>query len=265
MVLASNKGVAPLALPDSFNMSGRTFLVTGASSGIGREVAVTLSELGARVILTARRGEELAATRMQMKGDGHAVEPFDLTNLHAIADWVKSLATRHSSLSGLVHAAGINSTVPLRSLSVELLSQTFRVNFDSAVMLVKGMRQRGCCHHPASVVLVSSVTAFVGRPAIAAYAASKAALIGLSKSLSIELATEGIRVNCIAPGIVETEMTDEIRRALSAEQFDRLSAQHPLGLGTPRDVAWASAYLLSDASRWVTGTTLVVDGGYSAQ
>ena len=246
------------------DFTGRTVLVTGGSSGLGRETAVVLSELGARVIVTARRTDELEATLGWMASGDHALEPFDLADLDAIPGWVKSLASRHGPFHGLVHAAGIEKTIGLRGLSVDVLNQTFRVNLDSAVMLAKGFRQKGCCN-AASVVFVSSVWALVGVPATAAYAASKAALIGLTRSLASELAREGIRVNCIAPGIVQSETSDRLRRALGEDRFAAIVAQYPLGLGTTWDVACAAAYLLSDAGRWVTGHTLVVDGGFCAQ
>jgi NAD(P)-dependent dehydrogenase (short-subunit alcohol dehydrogenase family) len=105
----------------------------------------------------------------------------------------------------------------------------------------------------------------VGSPGLAAYAASKAALVGLAKTLASELARQGVRVNCIAPGIVESEMADQVRRQLNSEQFAAIVAQYPLGIGTTWDIACAAAYLLSDAGRWVTGHALVVDGGFSAQ
>jgi NAD(P)-dependent dehydrogenase (short-subunit alcohol dehydrogenase family) len=246
------------------DLSGRTVLVTGGSSGIGRETAVVLSQLGARVVVTGRRTEQLEATLERLAPGSHALEPFDLADLEAIPEWVTALAGRHGPFQGLVHAAGLRKTVGLRGLSLDVLHQTVHINLDSAVMLAKGFRQKGCCSRPASVVLVSSVMALVGAPATAAYAASKAALIGLARSLASELAREGIRVNCIAPGMVDSEMTDQIRLTLTPEQFAAVVAQHPLGLGTARDVACAAAYLLSDAARWMTGQTMVLDGGYSA-
>lgn len=240
-------------------------LVTGASSGIGRETAIVLSELGARVIVTGRRMDQLETTLGRMVAGGHAIEAFDLTDLEAVPDWIKTVAQRHGPLNGLVHAAGLRTTVGLRGLSVQTLHETFRVNLDSAVMLSKGFRQKGCCAAPASVVLFSSVAAFVGSPATSAYAASKGAVIGLTRSLASELAREGIRVNCIAPGMVQSEMTEHFRRTLTEDQFAAIVARHPLGLGSPWDVACAAAYLLSEASRWMTGHTHVIDGGFSAQ
>jgi len=246
------------------DLSGRTVLVTGGSSGIGRETAIVLSELGARVIVTGRKEEQLKATLERMVTGNHAIEPFDLTDLEAVPAWVKSVAQRHGPLDGLVHAAGIRITMGLRGMSVQILHETFRVNLDSGVMLAKGFRQKGCCGASASLVLFSSVAAIVGAPATAAYAASKGAVIALTKSLASELAREGIRVNCIAPGMVESEMTEHFRRTLTDDQFAGLVARHPLGLGTTWDVACAAAYLLSDAGRWMTGHTLVLDGGFSS-
>jgi NAD(P)-dependent dehydrogenase (short-subunit alcohol dehydrogenase family) len=240
-------------------------LVTGGSSGIGRETAVVLSQLGARVIVTGRRLDQLEATLARLSSGPHVMEPFDLADTDAISGWVKSLASRHGPFHGLVHAAGFRKMSGLRGLSVEVLHQTFRVNLDSAVMLAKGFRQKACCTAGSSMVFVSSASALVGVPATVAYAASKAALLGLTRTLAIELAGEGIRVNCVAPGMVESEMTDQIRQGLSDEQFAAIVAQHPLGIGTTADVAYAAAYLLSDAARWLTGHTLIVDGGFSAR
>jgi NAD(P)-dependent dehydrogenase (short-subunit alcohol dehydrogenase family) len=252
-------------MTNPFDLTRRRVLVTGASSGIGRAAAILLSQLGANLVLTARRTEALEQTRAALAGDGHVVEPFDMSAVDHLPEWMKTLTAAHGVLSGAVHAAGIRKTMPLRAQSLEALQQTFRVNVESAMMLAKGFRQKGCCTRPSSLVFITSVAAFAGGPAMAAYAASKAALGGMTRSLAIELAGEGIRVNCVAPGMVESDMSDEIRRVVGDASFAAIVAQHPLGLGDPRDVAGAVAYLLSDAARWTTGQTLVVDGGFSAQ
>ena len=246
-------------------MTGRTILVTGASSGIGRETAILLSELEASVVLTGRNRERLEETRDRMQGSTHRIEVFDLNDTAAIPGWLKKVTLQTGPLSGMVHSAGIQKTIPLRVISTPGIEAIMQTNVTSAIMLVNGFRQRGCSVRGGSVVLISSVAGLVGQPAIGAYSASKAALIGFAKSAAMELAPEGLRVNCVAPGYVDTEMALEFREKLPAEQFEAIVQMHPLGIGKPRDVAQAIAFLLADTGRWITGTTLVVDGGYTAR
>ncbi len=246
-------------------LGGRYVMITGASSGIGRETAILLSTLEARVVLVGRRQEQLQETLSQLHGTGHLVQPFDLSATDKIVGWMKEVAAQTGPLSGVVHAAGKQLTVPVRVLSPTALDDLLRTNLQSALMLTRGFCQRGCKAPEGSIVFVSSVMGMVGKPALAAYSASKAALVGMVRSLALELATERVRVNCVAPGFVQTEMLQTVRETLSAEDYGALERSHPLGFGTPRDVAWAVAFLLAETSRWITGTTLVVDGGYTAQ
>jgi NAD(P)-dependent dehydrogenase (short-subunit alcohol dehydrogenase family) len=248
-----------------FAMKGRTILVTGASSGIGRETAILLSRLEANVVITGRNALRLEETRSLMTGATHRTEVFDLTDADAIPEWVRRVTLQAGPLNGLVHSAGVQQTTPLRVVSAARIEEVMRTNVVSAIMLVRGFRQKGCSSRGGSVVLISSVTGLIGQPGIAAYSASKAALMGFTKSAAMELAGEGIRVNCIAPGYVETEMAAEYRGNLPVQQFEEIEKMHPLGLGKPIDVANAVAFLLADTGRWITGTTLVVDGGYTAR
>jgi NAD(P)-dependent dehydrogenase (short-subunit alcohol dehydrogenase family) len=139
------------------------------------------------------------------------------------------------------------------------------INLTAAIMLAKGMRQKEVLASPGSLVLLSSVVGLVGSAGRSVYSSTKSALVGLTKSLALELARDGLRVNCVAPAFVSTPMFEEAKNRLGAEQVSAIEAAHPLGIGTARDVANSVAFLLADSGRWITGTTLVVDGGYTAQ
>ena len=245
------------------DMSGRTVLVTGASSGIGRQTALYLSKLGATVVVTGRDKDRLEAVQA-MIGVGCISEPFDLSAIDQIPFWLKDIANRAGPLSGLVHSAGVSATRPLRTISEEQISSLMSINVSAALSLTKGFRQKGVSSQPSSIVFLSSVMGLVGQPANALYSASKGALIAMVRSLALELAREGIRVNCIAPAMVMTEMAEHLKATLPPDNWKAVEAMHPLGVGAPEDVAGAVAFLLASTGRWITGTTLVVDGGYTA-
>jgi NAD(P)-dependent dehydrogenase (short-subunit alcohol dehydrogenase family) len=246
-------------------MTGQTVVVTGASSGLGREASVLLSQLGARVVLVGRNQERLNATLDLMTGSGHRVECFDLCQLGGVGGWLKDISASVGPFSGLVHCAGVQMIRLLRALTPEDVDSVMRINFAAALALSAGFRQRGVCAPQGSLVFVASVMGLVGSPARSVYSASKGALIAMTKSLALELAHEGIRVNCVAPGFVRSSMFEELTGTVPPDQIAAIEAAHPLGLGQPRDVAHAIAFLLAQTSRWITGTTLVVDGGYTAQ
>lgn len=214
--------------------------------------------------MCARNRERLEETFARLTGSGHRIEALDLAAAEEIPAHLKRIAQETGPLHGLVHCAGVHSAHPLRILTVQKLEEVMRINVSAAAMLAKGFRQKGCSAPGSAIVLVSSVAGLVGEAGVPAYAASKAALIGLARSLAMELAPQGIRVNCVAPGLVKTEMGERLSGALTPEQLAALEAKHPLGFGTPRDVAHAIGFLLADTGRWITGTTLVIDGGYTA-
>jgi NAD(P)-dependent dehydrogenase (short-subunit alcohol dehydrogenase family) len=240
-------------------------LVTGASSGIGRATAVALGERGLTVALAGRDEARLAETLASLPGEGHRSFVADLTDPTARAGLVDSVVDAFGPLHGLAHCAGVQTVQPVRGSTTSVVDGMLSVNVTSALQLVRAFRRRGCRAERASVVLVSSVLGLVGQPGAAAYSASKGALISMTKSLALELAREGIRVNCVCPGTVATPMLHDLARTIGDDGVQKVAEAHPLGIGRASDVAASIRFLLSDDARWVTGSALVVDGGYTAR
>ena len=248
------------------DLTGKNVLVTGASSGIGRATAVLLSQLGATVVLNGRDESRLASALADLAPGNHLIAPYALDQLEGIPAWMLGLADHMGKLHGLVHCAGISETVPVRFMTVQQAEDLMRVNWLAALELARGFRQkRVFAGSEGRIVLISSVLANAGRPGMSAYASSKGAIQSLARTLAVELAPEGITVNAVAPGLVRTEMKAGLGRQLTEAQIQGFAEQHPLDIGSPLDVAYAVAYLLAVTGRWVTGTVLTVDGGYSAQ
>lgn len=243
---------------------GKKVLVTGASSGIGKAIAVFFSQQGAQVILSGRNKERLDDTLKLLTGEGHIIFSSDISKIDDLKELMDFSFNSFGALDSVVHCAGIQKTLPLQAVKEQQFDDIFNINVKSAQFIAKFLRRKGCYNvNGCSLIYISSVAAFCGEPAISTYCASKAALIGLSKSLAVELAKLNIRVNTISPGHVETEMAISFKSQLSEVQVKNIQDKHPLGLGRPEDIAHAAAYLASDLSRWVTGSNLIVDGGYS--
>ena len=247
-----------------FDLTGKKVLLTGASAGIGYETAKCLDDLGATLVLVARREEKLKTLVAELtQTREHQYFTYDLTHCSDLPGWMQENLT---GLDALVHCAGIHDTKPLRYVDECDVDKVLQVNLKAAFSLIKGF-----CHGMVAsdapdrrVVLLSSVLASLGGPGVSAYAASKGAIISLTKSLAHELAPKKIRVNCVAPGVVETEMAEQLFADMLPEQVDAIRSKHLFDLGQPSDVANAIAYLLAPASKWVTGSCLAIDGGYSA-
>ncbi len=250
-------------------LSGARVLLTGASadSDIGRSVALTLADLGARLVLVGRRADALETTRQNCANpDIHTVSPFDLCDLDAIPRWMKTLTETGGPLRGLVHSASHQGYSPLRTIKRDQFERYFTLNVGSALMLARGFQQKGVSDaERGSIVFIGSVAGLTGQKGRSLYAASKAALASIARSLALELADQRIRVNVVAPAIVHGSQANKQFAMLRPEQNAALAASHPLGFGQPQDVADAVAFLLADSARWITGITLPLDGGYTAR
>lgn len=246
------------------SLAGRTILVTGATSGIGKATAVYLSRLGARVVASGRNQERLDEVLSLLEGEGHSGRIFDLAQLEQIVPWLKALCTEVGPLNGIAHCAGVQATKPIQAINAQFVTDVLTQNLGAALMLAQGFRLRACHASPASLVYVSSSAALKTAPGNVVYAASKGGIISAVKGLGVELVRDGVRVNAVAPAMVDTPMSDQFRTILSEENFKRVVDMHPLGLGHPDDVAAAIAFLLADTSRWITGSILCVDGGFLA-
>jgi NAD(P)-dependent dehydrogenase (short-subunit alcohol dehydrogenase family) len=246
------------------DLSGKTVLVTGASSGLGKGITKLLAQLGAKVILVARSQQRLEAALGELEGEGHSAEAFDLGQTDAVPSWMSQVAQRHGMLHGLVHSAGVLTTKPLKIQVAADWEMAMRINVSAGAALAKGFRQKGVFDRAGSIVYLSSVMGLTGQPGQVLYSATKGALVAMTRSMALELARENIRVNCVAPAVVLAGMSEELERNVSPEQFVQITAMHPLGLGRPEDVAHAVAFLIADTARWITGITLTVDGGYTA-
>lgn len=248
------------------DLSGKRILVTGASSGLGREIAIVLNQLGAQIKLVGRDEIRLKAVYKQLESENNSWESFDLANnLEKIPLWMKQDAMENGPWYGLVHSAGIEKTLPVRSVSERDYDELMAINTKSAFFLVKGFVQKKCYVPGGGIVLLASIVSLAGQKGLSLYSASKGAIVAMVKSMAVELSLKNIKVNSISPGHIETNMGALLKKKMLPEQYETIVKEHPLGLGDPKDVAYAVAYLLAKTGKWITGTNLVVDGGFTAR
>ena len=253
-------------MQNPFSLEGKTIIVTGASSGIGKRTAIECARVGARVILIGRNMERLTQTELEI-GIGSVLEKkcLDLTDYSDVDIYVQQLKDCTTQIDGIIHSAGRSTTLPFIYSTEEKFLDFFQSNVLSALALTRMLLKKKVLAQGSSIVFIASVMSEAGEVGKSLYSSTKAALNGLSKSLALEFAKREMRVNCISPGVVETPMSQNAVYSHSDESIEMVKLKHPLGIGKPEDVAYGCVYLLSDASRWVTGTNLIIDGGYLAK
>lgn len=239
---------------------GRSVLVIGASSGIGLATARRFAAEGAAVICTARNEERLNQTISELPGAGHRTMAFDAANEGEVDAAAAQLKSANVQLHAAAMCAGYHALRPLQILKAVQIDDMLSANLRSALLCTK-LAVKNAAPEGASIVWLSSAAATIGNAGEAAYAASKGALISACRALAAELATRRIRINAVAPGVVETPMAEGWLGKLSPEQRESIRARHLLGFGKPDDVAGPILFLASDEARWITGACLAIDGG----
>lgn len=240
-------------------LKGKTILVTGASSGIGKEIAISLSNKGASVIITGRNEERLIETFNNL------VKFENQSHMHIIADLdrdeqIEQLVSASMIIDGLVCCSGINDKTPIKHITREKIDKMYGANVYGPLLLVKELVKKKKINKQASIVFISSISSIYATVSNALYASSKGAINSLVKVLALEMAPKKIRVNAIMPGMVRTNMINAY--GLSEDEMSAVINGYPLGrIGEPEDIANAAVFFLSDESSWITGANLVVDGG----
>lgn len=238
-----------------FSLENKTILVTGASSGIGRATAIECSKLGAHVVITGRNEERLAETFSQLEGEDHIQIVADLSKQEDI----DKLIAKTPALNGLVNNAGQNSLVTVNYIEQTDLDTIYQTNVFAPILLTKGLLKKRKILKGGSIVFTSSISASLSTPANGIYASSKAAIDSFMRTCAVELGGRGIRANAVLPGTIETTLGIG---ALPEEMIAKDKELYALRrYGKPEEIAHAIIYLLSDAAAWVTGTSLVIDGG----
>ncbi len=249
-------------MSNPFSLQGKTILVTGASSGLGRSTAIECSKMGATVIVNARNETRLDETLSMMEGTGHKKIVADISK----DEGVSSIINNVTKLDGFVHSAGALGMTPIKYINREKLQNVIDINTYAPILLTTAFLKKKIIGNGASVVIIASMYGVcVGNVGEVIYSTSKAALSGFTKNAAFELGKQDIRVNTICPGVILTDMVQISNDTFTAEDYHKaMTERYPLKkLGKPEDVAWGAIYLLSDASRWVTGTNLIIDGGYT--
>lgn len=241
-----------------FNLEGKSIFITGASSGIGASIAIECSKMGASVIISGRDIERLNSTFLLLEGYTNMQFVFDLTNIEEIESVIDQLP----ELDGLVLNAGVLKTKLVKSVNKSAIDEVFNTNIISSIVLIQNLLKRKKIRRGGSIVFISSISSFSVKIGNSLYSATKGAINSFMKVLALELAPQHITVNSIQPGFIKTRALDS--GIITKEQIEEHSKIYPLGFGQPTDIAYATVYLLSNASKWVTGSIFTIDGGVTS-
>ncbi len=242
---------------NDFNLTEKTILITGASSGIGKQAAITISNHGGNVIITGRNEKRLQQTLNNLNSGDHKLFTADLKN----SGDIDALLEKMPELNGVVHSAGITALLPAKFIRQQDIDEMFDINYNVPVLLTSQLLKKKKILSNSSIVFLSSLATKYPYFGGSLYSSTKSAIESYSKVLALELASRKIRSNCLLPSFVQTPMVEEAEKTISKEVLDKFEKMMPLGFGEPDDVANAIVFFLSDASKWITGTNLVLGGG----
>ncbi len=244
------------------DLTGKQILITGASSGMGRETAILCTRLGAKVVLVARNEEKLKETMSLLSGDGHAYYAFDLSKVDEIEGFMKQLTAERGAMNGFVHSAGIGSTRPLKMLKPAALREVMEINFYSFIEIIRCLMKKNAFCEGMSIVGISSISSKQGNQTKTAYCASKAAMDASVRCLAKELSDRKVRVNTVNPALIRTDIYQQfLDKSGDSDDAKSIVQRQYLGIGEPIDAANMIVYLLSDAAKFITGSSVDIDGG----
>ena len=239
-----------------YSLEGKTILITGAASGIGKATAIESSKLGARIVAVDLNPDGLSQVMPQLEGDGHSSYVGNLCD----ESFLKEIAEDVPALDGVFLCAGVSDTTPVKFISQEKIQRVFDVNLTAPIIMLKHLLVKKKINKGGSLVWMSSYGAEKVEPGLGIYAASKSAVNGIMRAYAKELVSRKIRSNSIMPMMIRTELISTLNN-ISDKDWEKQESMYPLGFGSPLDVAYAAIYLFSDASRWITGTQIRMDGG----
>lgn len=249
-----------------FSLQNKTIVITGSSSGIGRQCAIDCSKMGATVALFGRNLDRLKETQSMLVGYGHKYFSVDLAESEIISSIITEVKDSMGRIDGVVNCAGISGVFPLKTMNVKRMESFIKTNVFSALELTREcVKKKNFNPEGGSIVFLSSVMGLVGEKGKSLYGLTKGALISAVKALACEFADRKIRFNCISPGAILTPINATLPYMSDPDAKEHLTSQHLLGLGNPSDISNGVIYLLSNASRWVTGQNLIIDGGYTVR